>query len=422
MKSQMETKPDNSLNVDNFLNLIKYCNSKSINIVTINNKPVLYVTNKTAGLIENIPVTAILTSVLYGDPSNIMMQEIDENDEATSNFSLHITFLIVDYLASLPDSAFSGTSCDKLCVGLKHKLDYKEYAYYLTNTDLLISSRLYQWLDMHMKNNNEGFSFEYILSSFPHLLSEGAKEKILRLILILITLGFLKPCNDKPDNQSITQNSQNTNAITDKIDIAILIADNITRKNSSLTIRCKDTPYTLDIPGIQDQELVQGFLQNTLSCSSWEYITNNDTHDLSTTKLALLKLKLFAYIKLSSPELYENSFNKEDYTYIFSLMEISFAKNLPVYRASGMDILDIAILSLLQIKKFSLDEISTNISNYTLSEIHRSLFALLVMGLITVEKERSKEMNSVAAIIRRTLNQKSTRSLLHKLINSIKSK
>jgi DNA-binding transcriptional ArsR family regulator len=87
-----------------------------------------------------------------------------------------------------------------------------------------------------------------------------------------------------------------------------------------------------------------------------------------------------------------------------------------------MDILDIAILSLLQIKKFSLDEISTNISKYTLSEIHRSLFALLVMGLITVERERAKEMNSVAAIIRRTLNQKSTRSLLHKLINSIKSK
>ncbi len=422
MTSQTGTKQNDSLNIDNFLNFIKYCNSKSISIVTINNRPVLHVTNKTAELIENIPVTAILTAVLYGDPSNIMMQEIEDNGETQHNLPLQLTFLMVDYLASLPDGAFSGINCDKLCMGLKNKLDYKEYAYYLTNTDMLISSRLYQWLEIQMKNNKEIFSFEYILSSFPHLLSEGAKEKILQLILILICLGFLKPCNDKPDSQSITKNSQTANAITDKIDIAILMADNITRKNSSLTIRCKDTHYTLDIPGIQDQELVQGFLQNTLACSSWEYITNNDTHDLSTTKLALLKLKLFAYIKLSSPELYENSFHTEEYTYIFSLMEISFTKNLPVYRASGMDILDIAILSLLQIKKFTLREISTNISKYTLSEIHKSLFGLVAIGLIAVEKQKLEITKSEKALSATTNNQQSTRSLLHKLINSIRSK
>ncbi len=416
-----QTMPHTSLNIHNFLSLIKCCDLKTPSLVTINNINVLHIANKTAGLAGDIPMGAAITSILFGDPSNIVIRTIDDTANK-DRFPLPLTSLIIDYLVSLPDEALSGTNIDKLCIMLNNRLDYKEYTYYLNKTDIMISSRLYQWLEIQIKNRNEPFSFEYILSAFPHLLGEGAKEKILRLVLILICLDFLKPCSDRVDDRPVTQADKNTGSITDKLDIAELIAADIVKNKSSVTIKCGGQPFTLMIPDIQEQQQAQGFLQSILSYSSWEYIDNNDIRELNTGELAMLKLKLFTYIKLSPVALYENDFSREGYDYRFSLAELSFVKNLPIYRASGMDTLDIAILALLQIKKISLDEISMNISHYTLSEIHRSLFALLVIGLIKVEKERSKTMNNVAAIIRRTLNQKSARSMLHKLINAIKSK
>ncbi len=420
MKSPTATQLPNNLNITNFLDMVKCCNSKTMHLMIINNRPVLYVMNKTAGLIENISISAILTSIFYGDSSNILIEEIDDTHKVNSALPLHLSFLIVDRLAELPEMAFSGADSTNLCVKLKSRLDYKEYAYYLTSTDLLISSRLYQWLEMQFKKN-EQLSFEYIFSNFPHLFNESTKENILRHILILLSLGFIRSCSDKDDDLT-APDSKHADIISDKVDIAVLLADNISRKNTALTIKCQEYSYTLGIPDIPEQHMVYDFLQNTLSRSSWEHVISNDTHDLSSTKIALLKLKLYAYIKLSPAQLYENNFNKEGYTYIFSLVEVSFAKNLPVYRASGMDILDIAILSLLQIKKFTLDEISINVSKYTLSEIHRSIFGLIAIGLITVEKKRARMADNVGAIIRMTNSQQSTRSLLHKLINSIKSK
>lgn len=420
MKSPTAIQLPNNLNIDNFLNLVKCCNSEAMHLVTISNRPILYITNKTAGLIENIPISAILTSIFYGDSANIMIEEIDATHTVNSTLPLQFSFLIVDRLAELPEMAFSGADSAKLCIKPRYKLDYKEYAYYLTSTDLLISSRLYQWLEMQFKKN-EQLSFEYIFSNFPHLFNESTKENILKHILILISLGFIRPCSDNDDNLT-SSNSKKADIISDKVDIAVLLADNVARKNTAITIKCQEHFYTLGIPDIAEQRIVYDFLHNTLSQSSWEHVISNDTYDLSPTKTALLKLKLYTSIKLSPAQLYENNFNKDGYIYIFSLMEVSFAKNLPVYRASGMDILDIAILSLLQIKKFTLDEISINVSKYTLSEIHRSIFGLIAIGLITVEKKRARMADNVEAIIRMTNSQQSTRSLLHKLINSIKSK
>lgn len=419
MKSLTETQLY-SLNVENFLELVKCCNSKTMHMVAINNRPVLYITNKTAVSIENIPVSAILTSIFCGDPANIMLEEISDTHVENSVLPLQLPFLLADTLVTLSDAAFSGADSAKLCVKYRNKLDYKEYAYYLTSTDILLSSRLYQWLETQFKGN-ERLSFDYIFSNFPHLFNGYKKENMLRHILILLSLGFIMPCNVRED-YILSANNKKTATIANKVDIAILLADNMAKKISSLTIKCQEESYLLNMLDIPEQHLAHGFLRNVLLRSSWEHIICGDVDDISPTKLALIKLKLYSCIKLSSAELYENNFCKEGFIYIFSLVEISFVKNLPVYRASGMDILDIAILSLLQIKKFTLDEIGVNVSKYTLSEIYRSLFGLVAIGLITVEKKRAGVVDNVGAVISMTNSQQSTRSLLHKLINSIKSK
>ncbi len=427
-----------NFNTNNFSILIKLQDSKeSINIL-LGQKAVMHLSE---GLIKKIDgnMSDTLHAILSRDTDIIVVSEAGTtqapaNLVETKDTENTLSFTMAHYLSLLTPAILSNINTDNLSLSFKDKLNYREYAYYLMHTDVMVSPILYQWLENKFKEAPAiSISFSELVTQLYHLSHSADKDILLKTILILAGLGFIninfnmqKNIAAPSPSVQIAEKTESTNvsSLPDKLSVALNIGDNFANGIYDMVLHCDNEYYNLNLTNIQDRAIAEIILKNILSSTNFISIQNTQTAKLDAQSALGIRLKLYAQIKKLPLELFENRFDGENYYYTFSIKDQNYLSNLPIYRTSGMDIIDITLLSLLRIKNYSLGDISIKISSHTLSEIRRAIFGLILLGLITAKREKAGPNIEVAFAEQQptAAGTESNKSLLQKLMDKIKVK
>lgn len=428
-----------NFNTNNFSILLKLRNSKeSINIL-LGQKTVMHLGE---GLIKQIDgnISDTLHTILSTTTDIVIVSEagttqapanlVDAKDKENT-----ISFAMAHYLSLLTPAMLDSINTNNLSLSFNDKLNYREYAYYLTHTDVMLSPILYQWLENKIKDNPAiNVPFSELATQLSHLSHNADKDILLKTILILAGLGFVAPHFNMPKivataAPSLGKNiekaeSDNSSSLPDKLSVALKIGENFSNGIYDMVLHCDNEYYNLNLSNTQESAIAEVILKNILSSTNFISIQNTQTTQLDAQSALSIRLKLYAQIKKLPLELFENRFDGEHYHYIFSIKDQNYLSNLPVYRSSGMDIIDITLLSLLRIKNYSLSDMSIKISSYTLREIRRAIFGLVLLGLITAKREKTGPDIQLTFPIQQpaTTGTESNRSLLQKLMDKIKVK
>lgn len=427
-----------NFNTNNFSILIKLRDSKeSINIL-LGQKAVMHLSE---GLIKKIDgnMSDTLHAILSTDTDIVVVSEAGTaqapaNLVDTKDTENTLSFAMAHYLSLLTPAILGNINTDNLSLSFNDKLNYREYAYYLTHTDVMVSPILYQWLENKFKEAPAvSISFSELVTQLSHLSHSADKDILLKTILILAGLGFIninfnmqKNIAAPSPSAQITEKveSANISSLPDKLSVALSIGDNFANGIYDMVLHCDNEYYNLNLTNIQDRAIAEVILKNILSSTNFISIQNTQTTQLDAQSALAIRLKLYAQIKKLPLELFENRFDGENYYYTFSIKDQNYLSNLPIYRTSGMDIIDITLLSLLRIKNYSLGDISIKISSHTLSEIRRAIFGLILLGLIIAKREKTGPNIQVAFAGQQptAAGTESNKSLLQKLMDKIKVK
>lgn len=429
-----------NFNTNNFSMLAKLRNSKESMNILLEQKTVMHLSD---GLIKQVDgnVSDTLHALLTTNTDIVIVSEAGTSQAPASLVNTEdkentISFAIAHYLSLLTPAMLDSINSENLSLSFNDKLNYREYAYYLTHTDVMTSPILYQWLESRLKENPAvNIPFNEVTTQLSHLTQSADKNILLKTLLILAGLGFINlNFNTPKKNISIPhspgeitkkiETSDSASSLPDKLSVALAMGDNFTQGNYDMVLHCDNEYYTLNLTNTQESAIAEVILKNILSSRNFINIQNTKNTQLDAQTALSIRLKLYAQIKKLPLELFENRFDGENYHYIFSIKEQNYLSNLPLYRNAGMDIVDITLLSLLRIKNYSLSDISIKISSYTLREIRRTVFGLVLLGLITAKRERTGPdiQLSIPDKQSATTGTDSNKSLLQKLMDKIKVK
>lgn len=209
-------------------------------------------------------------------------------------------------------------------------------------------------------------------------------------------------------------------ALPDKLSLALFIANNFKKGEHLISVRSKYVAFSYDFSDMDEmdvkKETTDEFLFNILSNQISGGMMNSDKPETKEDSVNLFnRLNLFSQIKLLPLDIFTDDFEDETLHYNYSLVDINYINSLKDLIAAGIEIIDMSILSMLQIKKMSTTEI-INKTNAVPAEINRSLFGLILLGLIEISQEIE-----LPARRNTDLDSHTNREALRKVVEKIKT-
>lgn len=308
----------------------------------------------------------------------------------------NISFSLADHMASIELSSFDHLIPDTISLKMNSRLNFNEYAHYLKHTDVFVSPILYQWISTRFeRNEDELIPYMEMDGSLRHLSSDP--RLLLQTLFVLASMGSMEIISDahtsaadEPAVKPETAPVKSYTPILTKLGLGGFISGALDNRAGILTINSDEGVSSIDLNDIAlsvdniqtlkiNNFLLKLFLAN-------KYLETRMTGETSPETISLARFRLFEQTKKLPLQLFETSF-AQDTVCLFSLTEPNYIIKAALYRSAGMDIADFSILSMLRIKESTPAKLMTRLSNYTTHEISRSLFGLLILGLITVSEQ-----------------------------------
>lgn len=434
------------LNINNFSILEKLLNSKEHLTILLGQKPMLYMEDGLIKKIDGNDVTLPLTSILSSDMDIVVVSgagseiltpanDYSSSDERTTT----LPFALARTISELPPGMLGGKQTENIAISYRDKLNYKAYAYYLTSTDVMVSPILYQWLEGKFKHTeqHDKITFNEINNQLSHLSHNATKEILIKTIFVLVSLEFINlhfgtaaSTTATTQQQAATpqaatgKTSRRREEMPDKISVAKYIADNFITGNYNIAIEANNDKNECNLAKASESGIlditIKDFLSKILSAKNFKKADSAQV-TASPEEGNNIKLKTFSQAKKLPFTLFGNDFLSDNDNYKLLLREQNYIMKMVAYRGAGMDIVDFSILSMLKIRSYSVMDVTIKVSNYTTDEIFRSIFALLVLGVIDLEVEQPVQQEAVTVPVQQPAPD-SNKSLLQKLMDRIKVK
>lgn len=380
------------LNLNNLLMLyeLRHQPTTGVNAITLGNETIAVVSGTSIVPLILSDTYDVLNSIILND-KDIAVVTYMQNSESMFDYSADMSYVIPNYLASLPIKSLSGLGLDNIQLTYKRSLDYQECRNYLASTDIQVSPFLYQWLDDYFAKISLEISFPVL---FSHLSDKvhGAdgEQKLFLLVLTLASLGFIRITHKLSGGDTKQTRSSHMVALPDKLSLALFIANNFKKGEHLISVRSKYVAFSYDFSDMDEmdvkKETTDEFLFNILSNQISGGMMNSDKSEAKVTSVNLFnRLSLFSQIKLLPLDIFIDDFENETVHYNYSLVDTNYINSLKDLITAGIEIIDMSILSMLQIKKMSTTEIISK-TNATSPEINRSLFGLILLGLIEISQ------------------------------------
>ncbi len=385
----------NSLNFHNFFVLAELYNYPNKVLILMDKDPLACVANNTLHIANPRykDISSMMDHILFND-SKVAISTHTNLNICRMETSQHLPEVLLGYLNLLPDSIFTQLETEYLTIIMKNKLNSIEYKYFINISDNILPPNLYPWLEECFDLMQE-ISFNDLYSLY-FLDRRGEKEQLLRSLLMLNSLGFITCLYN--DTLSLIDDNKREITLTNKLFLAIYISIQLNRRNNIINIKCDNGSHHLNLSEPIDDNLknisVSEFFFNILSGSKYTGEAINIIYTQETTNFNTIRLNLFQELKHLPAELFDDNFHDTENEYLLLLRDNDYAKHLSSYTKAGMDMIDLSILALLKSSKTSLKEVSS-ILPYAADEIHKSLFALIILGLVSIEMVITSEKRAI---------------------------
>ena len=389
-------------NIENFIlinNLHGMTSGGSmVETVLIDQKPLINIYDDTISPVEDMDPFDALDMICFSSYSPIVQENtyetlLDKHDE-NKKFSN----IMSDYLSHLSSDVYDFLPVNNMLISFGNKLDIKKYLFYLKDSDILLSPMLFEWLEHRfMQNPKEVLPLNYLISTFLKRVPDINLEVFMKLILKLEVLGFIR-INLNSDVHNTPIGDKDKEMLVDRLSVASFIARSLDAHHYDLAISVDNSDYFLDLRSLHDDNHdIKQFCSSVLGSSQAVFgLTHQDEVSPSDADCQSLRLLFFSRIKQLPLKLFSDWYLEESRSYLFNLSDNDYMSKLHDYRMSGMDMVDIALLSILRIKKFSLDGLVSKVRIYKSEEIYRSLIGMMILGLVKIEPMQEKLDDFVA--------------------------
>lgn len=419
-------------NIENFIlinNLHGMTSGGSmVETVLIDQKPLINIYDDTISPVEDMDPFDALDMICFSSYSPIVQENtyetlLDKDDE-NKKFSN----IMSDYLYHLSSDIYDFLPIDDMLISFGNKLDIKKYLFYLKDADILLSPMLFEWLEhKFMQNPKEIVPLNYLISIFSKRVSDINMEVFMKLILKLEVLGFIRiNLNSDAHHKSIPD--EDKEMLVDRLSVASFISRNLDTHHYNMAISVDNSDYFLDLCNLHDDNHdIKTFCSSVLAGSQAVFGLMHHGQggpSPSDVDCQSLRLLFFCRIKQLPLKLFNDWYLEESRSYLFNLSDNDYMSKLHDYRMSGMDMVDIALLSILKIKQFTLDGLVSKVRIYKSEEIYRSLIGLMILGLVKMEPMQEKlddfvvvEEHKPSPILALPTNKSFLARIMEKLIN-----
>lgn len=374
-----------SLNFHNFFVLAELYNYPNKVLILLDKDPLGCVSDNTIHVADPRykDISSLMDHVLF-NTSKVTISTHTNLNICHMEISQHLPEALLGYLNLLPDSIFAQIETEYFTIIMKNKLNSIEYKYFINISDNILPPGLYQWLTECFELMQE-ITFDDLYSLY-FLDRRGGKEQLLRSLLMLNSLGFVTCLYN--DSLSLIENEQREITLTNKLFLAIYISIQLNKHSHIINIKCDNGSHHLNLCEPTDDNLnnisISEFFFSILSNSNYTGEALNLIYTQETANFNTIRLNLFQELKHLPAELFDDNFHDNENEYLLLLRDSDYAKHLSSYTKAGMDMIDLSVLSLLKSSKTSLKEVSS-ILPYSADEINKSIFSLILLGLVSIE-------------------------------------
>lgn len=405
-------------NLNNLLMLHELCvlPCEQPKLILVEQNPIAYIAGGAIYPVKYSNMDRIFDEIFMSDLDITVLTQETAADEPRER-QIAFVSAFSNYLSTCSLKTFSDIETDNLHMDYLNKLEYKEYMEYLTNTDIVISPIIYQWLENYFTRDEKTISFTKLYSCLKNYMNDThGKEQLLALLIMLGIYGFIKITSRKVA-QNMSTSNEKWISLLDKFSVALFISDSLAKGDYKVTLKYENELLgynfaALESPDIQDITPTEFFF-NLLSIPGGLMAKSENIAVNQNTDMITMRLELFSQVKQLPLELFDNGFEGKEVSYICTLLNTRYAENLALYISYGMDFIDLSLLSMLQIKPMTLFGISERMS-CSYAEMYKSLFSFAMLGLVSAGHSTA---NDTAPVFHGMNKQ-----LLQKIITRIKEK
>lgn len=416
----------NILNINNMLLLNSvYSSEKQAKEVVIDGMPLLYFYDGCVSSAEGDIFEAAGKVLFSAKPAEVRQSDLRQARIAGDNKS-DISMILLLYLTSLPQDVYDELDISGFSLAFGSRIDSRKYLLYMKDSDILLAAMLHQFLDHRfLANPKDVITLDNLISKLMERMPDVGKGSILLHLFKLYLLGFVNiSLTASFDTEKNTQEKQEY--LADRFAIASFISDNIAA-GKCIRIHSDTSSVNMNCSDCCDMITIKAHFTDILAYTQSVLGVAVDAADKTPCEFdeKSLRLLIFASVKQLHLKLFKDWHNEDKEFHTIELKLQDYIKNLYTYKMSGMDIVDMAILAFLKIRKLPLRELCGKLSQYTEAEIYRSVFAMTLLGVVS-PGGRYSDVPEISPYVEKQPVAATTlapnKSLMGKLLEKIKFK
>lgn len=371
------------LNINNMLTLKSVAGAeKRIKEVVVGGRPLLYTYGSWVSSCDGDIFEAIGMLLFSPQIAELRQSDIRQTDISDHPKSDIATSLLI-YLNSLPQDIYQDIEVRDYSLVFGRRIDSKQYLSYMKDSDVLLAAMLHQFLDHRfMTSPRELMSLDVLVTRLMNRVADVSRGAILQHLFKLYALGFVRVI-PATEPAVFEKTGKQEERLVDRFAIASFISGNI---DAGKEIKVISDTFSVSIDPLNGNNLViiKGYFMDMLKDpQNVAGIVDEDSLSVPAGfDGRTIRLLMFAGIKQLHLKFFRDWHNEEKEFHIIELKTSDYLRYLHIYKMSGMDMVDIAILSQLKIKKMPLSEICGKL-NYADAEVYRSVFAMTILGLVS---------------------------------------